>query len=104
MSSIEVLEQQLSDHIREDTKWKDGVESQFNRIWVMIGGKMSKAEFYWVIGILITVLISMFAYIAASLDAVKKEQIAQREEQTIIKTGVANIQGKLEPYDIQFKN
>jgi hypothetical protein len=61
----------------------------------MMETKLSKGNFAWVIGIMMTILMSVLGFLTTMVVDI------QKSSNTTEKT-VAQIQGRLEPYDIQF--
>lgn len=87
----------LDDHIKDSDRRHDETSAIMKDYKIMINSKISKEQFAWVIGILITVLISMFGYIAFRMDALSTTSAQTQSD-------VSYLTGKLAPYDVQFKN
>ncbi len=87
----------FEDHMRDcEEKYKeitDYVEKMDDKIENCVTYK----NFTWTLGILVTILIALFSYIA---NQIKEVQINTNS----INTNVSKIQGKLEPYNIEFRN
>lgn len=93
MSSIKVLEAKLDAHL-EDAKEKWQEVALLKKA---MENKVSYKQFTWVLGILITILISMFTYIANQMGDIRSSAISINQDVSMIK-------GKLDPYNIEFKN
>jgi hypothetical protein len=83
---VHVMESMLLDHT---VRIKD-VENK-------VDNRVTYDQFYWVIGILMTIFIGISGYIVYQIADVQKT--AQQTDKN-----VSSIQGKLEPYNIQFKD
>lgn len=93
MSSIEILTARLdaSDRRHDETTQ---ILKEFK---LMINSKVSYQHFTWILGIMIMILMAMFGWIAYQIGDLQL---------TVNKTGqsVSLIQGKLDPYNVEFKN
>jgi hypothetical protein len=95
--NLSALLTRLDDHIKESDRRHEETSGILKDYKIMINSKISKEQFGWVIGILVTVLIAMFGYIAVRMDS-----FAETSAKT--QSDVSFLTGKLTPYNVQFKN
>ena len=91
MSEMTELETTLRLHIQSSDEKHRDAQVQFNRIWESLSGKASYTVTWVLVGI-ISALLGVIWY--TTVDIAKSQQ---RTEQT-----VAEIRGKLEPFNIEF--
>jgi predicted negative regulator of RcsB-dependent stress response len=94
---VEALQTKLDAHIQESDRHYLEMTTKLKEISDNLNTKVSYKEFTWILGILIIILMSMFGWIAWQISDL------QRTSENTNKN-VSMIQGKLEPYDVQFKN
>jgi hypothetical protein len=95
--NIESLIIKLEDHINESERRLNTLCASVDKINIEMSQKVSYKNFTWIIGILISVLMTMFGYIASQINDIQKASISTEKN-------VSLIQGKLEPYNVEFKN
>ncbi len=93
----EVLQTKLDAHIQESDRHYVEMTAKLKEISDSLSNKVSYKEFTWILGILILILMGMFAWIAWSIADLQKTA-------TEVNSSVAMIQGKLAPYNVQYKN
>jgi hypothetical protein len=71
-------------------------ESDMAKVWTAISNSVTYKHFYWVIGVLITILIAVVGFISTQISTLQSDSAA-------IKSSVSRIDGKLEPYNIEFR-
>lgn len=92
------------DHVREcDSKYKEIVTS-IETINDVLSKKADWSTIQWMMGILVVILLATFGYIIRSQEMVGERLDAIYSEQTKTKENVARIWGKLEPFNVEFKD
>lgn len=87
--SLEALQAQFDLHVSSTNGRIKNVEAKLEQ-------KLDKDVFYWILAALLTILTAMFGFTNLKLDAIQKNG-----DET--KSSVANIQGKLDPYKLEFQ-
>lgn len=100
MPSLEVVEQKIDSHEAECLRFKTYMTGKIEKLEIEIQSieknKVSYQHFYWVIGILFTIVVSLLGYIVTVLHAT-------RETTTLTQLDVSQIKGKLDPYEIKYE-
>lgn len=93
----EILQAKFDAHISENDKQNLEFTTAIKELRDGLKNKVSYKEFWSVLGIGVLILLAMFGWIAYQIGDLQL---------TVDKTGqnVALIQGKLDPYNVQFKN
>lgn len=105
-NKLQVLIEKLENHInvsderhntmsRDMRAFHDLMTNDIKTVNAKIDSKVSYKNFTWIIGILVTILITMFTYIANQVHEI-------RTGQTVTNENIALIKGKLDPYDVEF--
>ena len=94
---INTLIVKLEDHINESEKRLNSMCISIEKLNTEIDEKVSYKNFTWIIGILISILMTMFGYIASQINDIQKASISTEKNLSLI-------QGKLDPYNVEFKN
>lgn len=84
------LNAEFQAHRKESDRRHKEIYDRMDDVEEILDGKVSYKHFYWVIGLMVMLLIGITSY-----TALKTTQTSE---------DVAQIKGKLEPYDIQFNN
>lgn len=90
----------------------NGHDAEFKEVWKRIetidDSKVSKEIFFWVIGILIALMTTVLGYISYQINDFRKESLSSfnaiNHDVTTLGQNVSSIQGKLDPYNLEFKN
>lgn len=94
---MEAIATKLEAHMQEGERRFKSAENRLDILELNMGSKVSITSASWAIGILITILISMFGWISVQIADMQKTT-------TTTKENVATIKGRLDPYNIEFKN
>lgn len=92
MSSVELHEHRLDDL---ETKIKGLEEREKSYV--------TYEHFYWIIGVLMTISIGINAFTYQAISDAREDIGDIRKDTSQTNQSVSQIQGKLEPYDIEFK-
>lgn len=87
----------LDAHIKISDEHYIEITNQLKDINKELKNKVSYKEFIWIIGIMILILMAMFGWIAYQIGELNLTVNSTEKS-------VSMIQGKLEPYNVQFKN
>lgn len=93
----EILQTKLDAHISESNRRHDELANRINDAEKSLKNKVSYKEFTWTLGIEIMILMAMFGWIAYEIGQINLNY-------SNIDKNVSMIQGKLDPYNVQFKN
>lgn len=85
----------LEDHIKDSDRRIGDNCNDIQRLYTMVDSKLSKGNFAWIIGIMMTILMTVLGFLTTMVVDIQKSS-------TTTEKTVAQIQGRLEPYDIQF--
>lgn len=80
----------------DDKRYKE-ITNQLKDINRELKSKVSHKEFVWILGIMIIILMAMFGWIAYQIGEINLNSANTDKS-------VSMIQGKLEPYNVQFKD
>ncbi len=98
-----VDQDRFEDHLKEsDDKYKI-VLAHIKEIRSELENRVTYKHFTWVLGILITILISLFGYIANQITDVQGVINVMSKDVSNTNSNVSRIQGKLEPYNVYYK-
>lgn len=97
MVNLEDLITRLDVHIQQSDRRHEETTRTLKEFRTMIDAKVSYKNFTWILGLMIMILMAMFGWIAYQIGDLQL---------TVNKTGqsVSMIQGKLDPYNVEFKN
>ncbi len=87
--TIRELNAEFLAHRNESDRRHNELGSKIRDVEKALESKVSYKHFYWVIGILISILISICSYTAITTTQTKED--------------VALVKGRLEPYNIEYK-
>lgn len=108
MMNIEVLATTLETHMLETDKKIENINGEIKSLERGLTSKMSIKEFRWLFGVMLFVLTSLFSFLIWQQNEIFKEMNSgfskNSQDITSIKEAVSKIQGKLEPYSVEFKN
>lgn len=99
--TLATVHTEFAAHKTESDRRHNEMYSRIERTEAKIDGveksKVSYKHFTWILGVLISLLLAMFGYISTQINDMSKNV-------SDAKTSIASVQGKLEPYNVQFKN
>lgn len=72
------------------------VEDNMETVVSALSNTVTYKHFYWVIGVLVTILLAVVGFISTQISALQNDS-------AMIKSSVSRIDGKLEPYNIEFR-
>lgn len=75
----------------------ENIEKRLNSVEIKEDSHVTYYHFYWIIGVLLTIVICLFGVIYMRQEEGLKDSSSIRQS-------VSKIEGKLEPYDIEYKN
>ncbi len=93
----EALQTKLDAHIQESDRHYLEMTAKLKEIGDNLSNKVSWKEFTWILALLITILMGMFGWIAWQIADLQKTAESTNKN-------ISLVQGKLEPYNIEFKN
>ncbi len=93
----EVLQTKLDTYIKANDDRYVEITAKLKELNDGLKNKVSYKEFVWVLGIMIMILMAMFGWIAYQIGEINLNSANTDKS-------VSMIQGKLEPYNVQFKN
>lgn len=99
----DVTTTRLNSHDEEfKTVWK-----KIDHVEIVLEEKVASKTFMWIIGLLVTVLIGMFTYVANQISDQRKENLGNfatiDKNMSLVQSDISSVKGKLEPYNIEFK-
>ncbi len=94
-ASVEVLEAKFEAYKHECALDRVSIASDIKALRIGMNDKVSFKHFYWIIGIMITLLAIVSGYIATQLKDISMTT-------TVVQSDVSFLKGKLSPYDIQY--
>jgi hypothetical protein len=77
-------------------KFKDTLSKDMEKVRNTLSNCVTYKHFYWVIGVLVTILIAVVGFISTQISTLQSDSVE-------IKSSVSRIDGKLEPYNIEFR-
>lgn len=89
--------QRFEDHVKETADRHHSIKEEIKLIKAAVETKVSQSTFTWTLGILMTILIGILGVIYSRLELTYRDVFATKE-------AVANISGKLAPYNIEYKD
>lgn len=89
MTTVGMLESRLNAH-------EAACNSEMENLRTQLDNKVSYQLFYWVIGILITILLAVMGYVVQQNKDIAATTVATQID-------VSALKGKLDPYEIQFQ-
>lgn len=108
MVSLEVLEVELKTHAQESQRQYNQLSQSIIKLEEVVNGvekyKVSYKTFWLVLSFMITVLTTMFSYVVYQNSELQKGQYELYRLQSATDQNVSLIKGKLEPYNIEFKD
>lgn len=100
--SLEVLRAEFDAYKNQCSKERATLDSDIKQVLALMESKVSFKHFYWVIGILISIQMTVLGYI------VLQNKDMSQQIQDIIKTSTRTqedlsfLKGKLSPFDVQY--
>lgn len=83
-------------HVKESDYRHNVITGEVKDLRTGLDNRVTYQNFTWILGILITIFISVFLFIANQM---KEIQFTTNDTQNV----VSQIKGKLDPYNIEFK-
>lgn len=94
-TSIDVLEARFEAYKNECALDRAGTTSELRALRVSLNEKVSFKHFYWIIGIMVTILIGVGGVITTQLQEISTTT-------TFVQSDVSFLKGKLSPYEVQY--
>lgn len=91
----------ISLKIKSLEKRQDTQDKINNDIFVRLDGKVSYKHFYWIIGILITMLITFLGYIASGVSELRADMNQVKNDQNQVKNQVSYMNGVFKSNDFK---
>jgi hypothetical protein len=85
----------LDEHIKESERRLSENCEDIKNLYSLMETKLSKGNFAWIIGVMMTILMAVLGFLTTMVVDIQKTT-------SVTEKSVSLIQGKLEPYDIEF--
>lgn len=81
---------------------KASIEAFQREVQLQLDSKVPNKQFYWVMGILSTLLLTVCGYISTQLKDLSASIKETADVTTSVQADVSYLKGKLSPYDVEF--
>lgn len=100
--SLEVLTAKFEAHEQKCVADRLAMASDIKELRIVLDNKVSYKHFYWIIGTLLGLLITIDGYLILQQEAVLSRIDSIGKTAISTQTDVSYLKGKLEPYEVQF--